>query len=192
MRRTIKTVLAAALLCTATCVTAGDAGRQPPMPSKEIKSRDTFMMEVESIDPKTGEMVLCGSKKKRLSLRVNRKRHNIKKIRPGDWLIVTVREEAAVRSARGGGEPASEAAEEVVAGPKTAKPLLESREVSRLRARVVAVDLARREVTLEGPHGHRRTIRVKEDLKHLENLRPGDTVTATITRIVVMKIRGND
>ncbi|WP_456451640.1 hypothetical protein, partial [Hydrogenimonas sp.] len=127
------------------------------MPSKVISASDEFMMEVESIDTKTGEMVLRGSKK-RLTLHVNKDLHNLKKIHRGDWLIVTVYEEAVVTTAKGG-EPASAVAQEIVAGPKTAKPTLKATEVTKLTAKVVDIDHDKRTVTLEGPHGGKRTIR---------------------------------
>ncbi|WP_456450844.1 hypothetical protein, partial [Hydrogenimonas sp.] len=75
---------------------------------------------------------------------------------------------------------------------KTAKPTLKATEVTKLTAKVVDIDHDKRTVTLEGPHGGKRTIRVKDDVKHLKNLHKGDTVTATITKTIYMKIRDMD
>jgi len=45
---------------------------------------------------------------------------------------------------------------------------------------------------VEGPTGKRRTVRVKEDVKNFDTLKPGDTVKVTIVRVTEMKVRPMD
>ncbi len=160
------------------------------MPSKVIATSDEFMMEVEDVDYKTGELTLKGSDKT-MKLHVDKQRHNLKKIHPGDWLVVTIYEEAVVTSSKGG-ETAASVSQEMVAGPKTNVPTFKAVEVTKLTAKVVDIDYDTRTLTLEGPTGAKQTIHVKNDVKYLENLKEGDTVTATITQTILMKIRKMD
>ncbi|WP_300365622.1 hypothetical protein [Hydrogenimonas sp.] len=192
MRQSIRRTALAALLLSASLglPLLADHHDTAKMPSKVISASDEFMMEVEDVDYKRGELTLRGSNK-RMQLHVDKQLHNLKKIQRGDWLVVTMYEEAVVTSAKGG-EPSASVAREIVAGPKTDVPTLKAVEVTTLTAKVVDVDYKKRTVTLEGPTGERRTIHVKNDVKYLENLKKGDTVSATITQTVLMKIRKMD
>ena len=62
----------------------------------------------------------------------------------------------------------------------------------QLIAKVIDIDYKNRTMVLEGPTGARQTVKVKSDVKHLENLKPGDTVTATINKTILMQIRDMD
>ncbi len=189
MRKKSFLTVAAALLLSAGSLHAAVNETAPRMPSRVISASSEYMMEVEDVDYKSGELILKG--KKRMKLHVDKQLHNLKKIHPGDWLVVTIYEEAVIEGIRGG-VPSASVAQEMVAGPKTGVPTLKAVEVTRLVAKVVDIDYKKRLITLEGPTGERRTVHVKEDVAHLENLKKGDSVTATITRTVLMKIRKMD
>jgi hypothetical protein len=161
------------------------------MPSRVLSASEHFSMEVESVDKKRGEVVLKGRDGKTMKLHVDRDLHNLKKIHPGDWLMVTVYEEAVVSGAKGG-VPSSSIVYDIKAGPKTGKPTLRATEIIQLVAKVVDIDYKNRTMVLEGPTGARETVKVKDDVKDLENLKPGDTVTATINKTILMEIKDMD
>jgi len=185
-----RALLATTLMASPAILQLQASGDVKPMPSRVISASEEYMMEVESVDYKTGDMVLKGSDNK-LTVHVDKDLHNVKKIHPGDWLVVTIYEEAVIAGS-GEGEPSAAVAQEIVAGPKTGKPTLKAVEVTRLTAKVVDIDRKKRTMTLEGPTGERRTVHVEEDVQHFENLKKGDTVTATITKTILMKIREMD
>ncbi|WP_201352582.1 hypothetical protein [Hydrogenimonas urashimensis] len=177
-------IMASTLLVAATPVPHGTA-----LPSKVLKTQsETITMEVESVDYPGGTVTLRGRGFERRTIHVNKNLHNLRKIGPGDWLIITTHEEAVVTTATGG-EPYTVESEDIVAGPKSKKPTLRSVERTILQAKIVSIDQAHRTMTVEGPTGRRRTVRVKEDVKHFENLKPGDTVKVSITRITDIKVR---
>ena len=159
-----------------------------PMPMKKLSSTSRYTMEVESVKYSDGTMVLRGRGTKRITVHVDKKAHNLRKIHPGDWLEVVEHEEVTVEGQKGGRAYSHEHSERI-AGPKTKVPTLRDEEVSTLAAKVVSIDHTKRTMLLEGPDGTRYEARVKPGIAHLENLHPGDTVKATIRKVVTMRIR---
>ena len=159
-----------------------------PMPMKKISTTSRYTMEVESVKYSTGTMVLRGCGTKRMTVHVDKRAHNLRKIHPGGWLEVVEHEEVTVEGQKGGKAYSHERSERI-AGPKTKVPTLREEEVSTLAAKVVSIDHAKRTMLLEGPDGIRYEAGIKPGIAHLENLHPGDTVKATIRKIVTMRIR---
>jgi len=159
-----------------------------PMPMKKLSGTSRYTMEVESVKYSTGTMVLRGRGNRRITVHVDKKAHNLRKIHPGDWLEVVEHEEVTVEGQKGG-EAYSHEHSERIAGAKTKVPTLRTEEVSTLTAKVVRIDHAKRRMLLEGPEGTRYEAGVKPGIAHLENLHPGDTVKATIRKIVTIRIR---
>ena len=159
-----------------------------PMPGKRVATTERYTMEVESVDYPSGMMVLRGHGFKKMTVHVDKKAHNLRKIHPGDWLEVVEREEVVIQSAKGG-TPRSDESTHRIAGPKSKLPTLHVEEVSHVTTKVVAMDRASRTIVLEGPTGKRHTIRVKPGVAHFENLQVGDTVTATVRKTIDMRIR---
>ena len=165
------------------------AGAAPvPMPGKRVATTQRYTMEVESVDYPSGTMVLRGHGFKKMTIHVDKKAHNLRKIHPGDWLEVVEHEEVVIQSAKRG-MPRIDESTHRVAGPKSKLPTLHVEEVSRVTTKVVAIDRAIRTITLEGPTGKRHTVHVKPGVAHFENLHVGDTVTATVRKIIDMRIR---
>jgi hypothetical protein len=67
--------------------------------------------------------------------------------------------------------------------PKGGTPGGTVAEVVQISAVVEAVDPASRQITLRGPQGNSRTIRVAEDVK-LDAIKPGETITITHTQAI--------
>ena len=159
-----------------------------PMPMKKLSTASRYTMEVKSVKYSTGTMVLRGHGTKRMTIHVDKKEHNLRKIHPGDWLEVVEYEEVTVEGQKGGNAYLHESSERI-AGPKTKVPTLRNEEISTLVAKVVKIDHTKRTMLLEGPDGTRYEARVKPGIAHLENLHPGDTVKATIRKVVTIRIR---
>ena len=159
-----------------------------PMPVKQAATAKRYTMEVESIRYSDGSMVLRGRGDKRMRVHADKKAHNLRKIRPGDWLEVTEREEIRVVGQKGG-RPFRQVDNTRVTGPKSKVPTLKEETLTTIVAKVVKIDHARRTMVLEGPKGSRYEARVKPDVAHFENLSPGDTVKVTIHHVVQMRIR---
>ncbi|WP_130617651.1 hypothetical protein [Dyella amyloliquefaciens] len=63
-----------------------------------------------------------------------------------------------------------------------------NREQSTLNATVVSVDQETREVVLRGPKGNEETIKAGPEIKNLDQLHAGDTVTAKYERAVALEL----
>jgi len=68
-------------------------------------------------------------------------------------------------------------------------PRASAGEVVTTTAKVVSVDVASREVVLEGSNGGKRTIRAGPDVRNLSQLKPGDVVKATYTQAVAIELK---
>jgi len=62
------------------------------------------------------------------------------------------------------------------------------REESTLNATVVSVDQETRQVVLKGPKGNEETIKAGPEIKNLDQLHAGDTVTAKYERAVALEL----
>ncbi len=62
------------------------------------------------------------------------------------------------------------------------------REESTLNATVVSVDKENRQVVLRGPKGNEETVKAGPEIKNLDQLNPGDIVTAKYERAVALEL----
>ena len=67
------------------------------------------------------------------------------------------------------------------------KPITKSATVE-VKATVVAVDLATRDVTLKGPEGKTFVVQAGDQVKHLDQIKPGDVVAATYTEALAFQV----
>ena len=80
-----------------------------------------------------------------------------------------------------GGEASAVAGSSVQMAPKGGTPGGTVSKIVQVSAVVEAVDPASRQITLRGPLGESRTMRVAEDVK-LDAIKPGDSVTIAHTQ----------
>lgn len=69
----------------------------------------------------------------------------------------------------------------------TDKPLTKSATVE-VKATVVAVDQATREVTLKGPEGKTFQVQAGDAVKHLDQVKPGDVVAVSYTEALAFQV----
>ena len=74
--------------------------------------------------------------------------------------------------------------------PAFAQPLVGDGavDVSQVKATVVSVDAATRQITLKGPEGHEFTVTAGQQIKNFDKIDAGDTVTLTQTDAVIADI----
>ena len=68
-------------------------------------------------------------------------------------------------------------------------PKASAGEVITMTAKVISVDVASREVVLEGSNGGRRTIVAGPDVRNLAQVKPGDLVKATYSQAVAIELK---
>ena len=105
---------------------------------------------------------------------------NLDQVQVGSRFKVRFLEEVAV-AVSPGGEASAVAGSSVQMAPKGGTPGGTVAKVVQVSAVVEAVDPASRQITLRGPLGASRTLRVADDVK-LDGIKPGDSVTVAHTQ----------
>jgi hypothetical protein len=71
----------------------------------------------------------------------------------------------------------------------TGQDSVQQRKVTTVTASVVAVDQAKRTVTLRGPEGNESTMKVGDEVKNLAQVRKGDQVTAAYYESLAVSVK---
>ncbi|MCW5890193.1 MAG: hypothetical protein KIT14_06535 [bacterium] len=71
----------------------------------------------------------------------------------------------------------------------TSQTGIEQRKITTMTAEVVAIDQAKRTVTLRGPEGNEATLKVGDEVKNLAQVRKGDQVTAAYYESLAVSVK---
>lgn len=144
------------------------------------------IVTVTHVDQTGRTVTIVGPKGNSRVVAVPPEAQNLDKVYPGQRFKVRFYEEVAVSISKGG-EPASAGAGRSVEGaPKgSSRPGGTAAKTIQISAVVEAVDSKEREITLKGPEGNSRTLKVAEDVK-LDAIQPGDTVTVAHTQALAI------
>jgi translation elongation factor P/translation initiation factor 5A len=153
----------------------------------EIGDSVTVTATVESIDLKTRTIDLKGADGKKASIIVPESVKNLEKLKVGDTLTTTYLVSFAAEILKPGetAPPSSVSASSSQGGGE----LVRGRQQTAL-LKVESVDLPTNSVTLTGPKGNTRTVKVKrpELQEKLKTLKPGDEVQLTYTEAIAITV----
>ena len=156
----------------------------PDVNSQASKTYQAQPMEgvvtVTDVDRGARTVTIRGPKGNDTVVAVPPEAQNLDQVQVGSRFKVRFLEEVAV-SVSAGGEPSAVAGSSVELAPKGGTPGGTVAKVLQVSAVVEAVDPASRQITLRGPLGNSRTMRVAEDVK-LDAIKPGDSVTVAHTQ----------
>lgn len=110
---------------------------------------------------------------------------NFDQIKVGDRVHAAVAEEVAVYIGPGNIPPEAAAGTVVARAPKGSKPGVVAADTVVINAKITAIDAKARTVTLVGPLGNSRTVRVDPRVD-MTQLRVGDDVAARVTEAVAI------
>jgi ribosomal protein L24 len=119
--------------------------------------------------------------------RVPKEAVNFDQIEVGDQVRATLVESLAVALRKADEPPSAGESQAVALAPKGAKPGGIIVDTAELTARVTAVDTAKRTVTLVGPAGNRRTLKVGPNVD-LTKVQPGDNVVVRYTEALALTV----
>jgi hypothetical protein len=173
----MKTALTAAALAVALAF-AADVEAQA---SKTYQAQPMEgVVTVTNVDRAARTVTVKGPKGNETVVAVPPEAQNLDQVQVGSRFKVRFLDEVAV-SVSAGGEPSAVAGSSVEMAPKGGTPGGTIAKVVQVSAVVEAVDPASRQITLRGPLGNSRTLRVAEDVK-LDAIKPGETVTVAHTQ----------
>ena len=113
---------------------------------------------------------------------------NFDQIKEGDKVTATVAESLAIRLIKGDDVPTGAATTTaMVRSPMGAKPGGKMVDTVGFTAKILSVDAARREVTLQKMDGGKQTVKVDSDVD-LANINPGDHVGVRATRAFAISV----
>jgi hypothetical protein len=199
IKRTLP-VMGSMLLLAATAVPCiaqdqGAAGQQGSQKAQagdsELKASDmvTTTATVQDIDKAKRTVTLKGEGGKTVEVKVGENVKNFDQIKKGDQVKAAYYESAAISIRKPGDPPAATGEKETVlapaAGGTPGKAVIKTVQAA---ATVEKVDAQKREVTLKGPEGKSKTIKVKDDSKDLDRLQTGDQVVVRYTEALAIKV----
>jgi Cu/Ag efflux protein CusF len=188
MKSITATIGICVLLAGATHLIAEDPPATAQSPG--LKSEDTKVTKatVQKIDKDTREVTLKKEDGKVVTIKAPETVRNFDQIKVGD--IVTAKYSVSVALAiRKSDEPPSATGRESVSrAPLGEKPAAESRKTIQISAEVKDIDRDKREVTLAGPEGNTKVVKVPEDMKKFDDLKEGDHVVVTATESIAISV----
>jgi hypothetical protein len=173
----------------AAIVFAADANAQAV---EAIGGGDVMKLQatVEAIDMNRRTVTLTGQQGDTFTLPVSDRVKNLDMVKKGDivsatyydWLAIAVRKGGA-----GGEQPSASVVVDAASAPKGEKPAGGEIKQVKVIADVIAVDMQRPSITLKGPLGNQREIRVK-DKSVLDGVQPGEQVELTYTEALAIAV----
>jgi len=137
---------------------------------------------VTAIDYKARTFTLKGEKGDSVSLTAGPEVKNFAQLKVGDVVSVeTVESIGIFVTPKGQVAPSAGKTQYLETAKPGQKPGMVAVETETVTATVTAIDQKTRMVTLKGPAGNSRTIKVGPDAKRLNEVKVGDKVTVTVT-----------
>ena len=147
----------------------------------------TATATVQSVDSAKRTVTLKMPNGKVKTLKAGKEVKNFDQIKAGDKVKMTYVEELAVALSKAGAPPSAEETTEVMLAPKGAKPGVIAADTIEMTAKVTAVDSKKRTVTLMGPEGKTKTLKVPKTV-NLKQVKKGDDVTVRYTEALAIMV----
>jgi hypothetical protein len=144
---------------------------------------------VDAVDLDKRLVTVTGPRGNTVMLKVGPAVKNLDQIKPGDQLVVRYLESVALFVRKSGEPPAAAEAAAVEVAPKGQKPAATVVDTVEITGTVEAVDYAKRTVTLKGPQGNTRTVKVDPRVKRLNEVKKGDQVVARFTEALAISVK---
>ena len=113
---------------------------------------------------------------------------NFPQIKVGDLVKTTYVEALAVYIQKAGAPAGGNEVETVTLAPKGAKPGMLVTKSVVLKAKIDAIDAKNRTVTVTGPEGNTKTLKVAKSVKAFKDLKKGDDVVVRFTEALAIVV----
>jgi Cu/Ag efflux protein CusF len=192
MKKGMALVLSFALVFGAAVVWAADntASGGGKKAAKGVVMTDlvTVTATVQAVDVAKRTITLKGPEGNVRTLKVGKRVKNLARLKPGDQVEFDYLESVALYVTPPGGNPDAVAGRLVEVSAPGKKPGAVMANTVEVKAKVEAVDAAKRTVTLKGPDGNVTTFKVWEKV-NLDKIKAGDNVVARYTEAVTVSVR---
>jgi Cu/Ag efflux protein CusF len=188
MKSIIATMGICALLAGATKISAQEEGNKAQNPGLKAEEIKEVRATVQKIDRDTREVTLKKEDGTSVTIKAPDTVRNFDQIKVGDILTAKYSQSIAL-SVRKSDEPPSATGREAVArAPLGEKPSGAARSTIQITATIKSINRDTREVTLVGPEGNTRVVKVPEDMKKFDQLKEGDQVVVKATESLAISV----
>ena len=151
---------------------------------------DTVEMtgKVDAVDKDKRTVTVTGPRGRTATLKVGPNVKNFDQIKAGDQIKLRYLDSIALFVRKPGDPPAATEGAAVAVAPKGQKPAAVMVETVEVTATVEAVDYEKRLLTLKGPEGNTRTIKVDPAVKRRKEVKKGDQIVARHTEGVAISV----
>ena len=185
-RLTMVAASVAGALCLATAALAQDAKPAAPSKGEAVISSEQVTATVTKINQKTREVTLKASDGQEYDFVADEAVQNLPQVKKGDVVTATYTE-AVAWEVKKGGAAGVDATVGAGAAPIGGKPAAAAGRQVKVTVSITAIDPKAPSVTVKGPAGNTKTIKVKYPEK-LKGVNVGDTVDVTYTEAIALKV----
>ena len=143
---------------------------------------------VDAIDKDKREVTLKGSGGRTATIKVPPEAKNFDQIKVGDKVTFKFLDSVALFVRKAGDPPAAGEAQAVSVAPRGQKPKAVMVDTKEITAKVEKIDYKKRLVTLKGPEGNVKTIKVDPAVKRLNEVKVGDDIVLRSTEAVAIQV----
>jgi bifunctional DNA-binding transcriptional regulator/antitoxin component of YhaV-PrlF toxin-antitoxin module len=157
-------------------------------PGFKSQETQTIRATVEKVNKDTREVTLKKDDGTKDTVTVPEAVRNFDQIKPGDMVTAKYQESVAVSVRKSGEAPSATGRESITRAPAGEKPGGERTATMQITASIEKIDRDKRELTLLGPGGNTRLVKVPEDVKRFDDLKEGDQVVITATQSLAIDV----
>lgn len=148
---------------------------------RSMEESATRKATVQDIDYKDRTVTLKGESGNVFTVKVGDEVKNFDQIKKGDHVTARYTELMAVGIRKPNEPPSAKEQESMTTAQPGEKPAATKIRTTQVSATVENIDRDNREVTLKGPEGNIKKVKVGQDVKGFDKLKEGDQVVATYT-----------
>jgi hypothetical protein len=143
---------------------------------------------VQSVDRSKREVTLKKQDGTTATVKVPDTVKNFDQIKAGDVVTAAYTESVALAVRKSDEPPSATGRESVERAAPGQKPGMEKTSTVEISATIEKIDRDKREVTLKGPEGKTKTVKVPQDMKRFDELKEGDQVVVTATQSTAIEV----
>ena len=143
---------------------------------------------IQDIDREKREVTLKKEDGSTATIKVPETVRNFEQIKEGDVVTIRYSESIALAVRKSDEPPSATGRESVERADQGQKPAIKKTATVQITAKVDKIDRDKRELSLKGPEGNTRKVKVPEDVKKFDELKEGDQVVVTATQSLALEV----
>jgi hypothetical protein len=191
MKTFITTLGISLLLSTAaTSIIAQDQTGNAKQKKPVVGEGEAVMVRatIQSVDRAKREVTLKKEDGSVATIKVPDTARNFDQIKAGDVVTAAYTESVALAVRKSDEPPSATGRESVERAAAGQKPGMEKTSTVEISATIEKIDRAKRELTLKGPEGKTKMVKVPQDMKRFDELKEGDQIVVTATQSVALEV----